>query len=92
MTATGIEQVFLRHNAGRHFVVLQYRLRKDKEVHNLFVSCFLVELADTWFLITAGHWLKHEETGLERFLADGYRIDKVFRGCLRGSYRIAPAL
>lgn len=78
MTATGIEQVFLHHNAGRHFVVLQYRLRKDKEVHNLFVSCFLVELAGTWFLITAGHWLKHEETGLERFLADGYRIDKVF--------------
>lgn len=78
MTATGIEDIFLRHNAGRHFVALQYRLRKDKAVHNLFASCFLLELAGTWFLITAGHWLKHEETGLERLLAAGYRIDKVF--------------
>lgn len=77
MTATGIEEVFLRHNAGRHFVALTYRLRKDREVHNTFASCFLVELAGDWFLLTAGHWLKHEETGLERLLAAGYRIDKI---------------
>lgn len=30
------------------------------------------------FLLTSGHWLKHEETGVERLLAAGYRIDKVF--------------
>ena len=78
MTATGIEETFLRHNAGRHFVALTYRLRKGKEVHNLFASCFLIELAGTWFLVTAGHWLKHEEKGLERQLVAGYSIDKVF--------------
>jgi hypothetical protein len=77
VTATGIEEVFLRHNAGRHFVALTYRLRKDREVHNTFASCFLVELAGDWFLLTAGHWLKHEETGLERLPAAGYRIDKI---------------
>ena len=77
MTVTGIEEAFLRHNAGRHFVALTYRLRTDSEVHNLYTSCFVVELSGHWFLLTAGHWLKHEETGLERQLAAGYRIDKI---------------
>lgn len=77
MTTVGIEEVFLRHNAGRHFVALTYRLRKDKEVHNCYASGFLVELSGEWFLLTAGHWLEHEETGLKRQLAAGYRIDKI---------------
>ena len=70
MTDVGIEEVFLRHNAGRHFVALTYRLHKGKEVHNLYTSCFVVEFSDVWFLLTAGHWLKHEDAGLERLLAD----------------------
>lgn len=77
VTTVGIEEVFLRNNAGRHFVALAYRLRKDKEVHNLYTSGFLVELSGAWFLLTAGHWLEHEATGLKRQLAAGYRIDKI---------------
>lgn len=77
MVVYGIEHVFLHANAGRHFVALTYRLRRGTEVHNKHASCFLVEVAGTWFLLTAGHWIKHEEHGLERLLSDGYALDKI---------------
>lgn len=71
-----IEEVFLRLNAGRHFVALTYRLRRGNEATDGHVSCFVVELANVWFLLTAGHVIKGEN-GLERAAAEGYRLDKV---------------
>ena len=63
MTATGTEEVFLRHNAGRHFVALTYRLRKDKEVHNLHTSCFLVELSRSCSVLSPDQGF--EDTGFD---------------------------
>lgn len=76
MTFKGLEEVFLRLNAGKHFVALTYRLRRDTERHHAHVSCFVVEVADVWFLITAGHWIKGAN-GLEAAMAAGYTLEKL---------------
>lgn len=77
MAVENLEEAFLRLNAGRHFVALMYRLRRGTERHDNHVSCFVVELAGAWFLITAGHWIKKREDGLERALAAGYALERI---------------
>lgn len=70
------EHEFLQLNAGRHFVVLTFRLKRGegsaREVKDDYASCFLVDVEGWWFLMTAGHVVH----ALKKAIADGWVLRK----------------
>lgn len=75
MQHQGLSIAFMRENAGKCFVFLTYKGRapnEPQEARKLYhSSCFVVEVQEQWFLITAGHVI----AGISKALQGGAHCD-----------------
>jgi len=74
-----LADVFLLEHGGKHFVSMSFKCRRPAttEVQDN-VSCFVVQMHDVWFLVTAGHVIQEIRDGAAKgyeyhqfYLADG---------------------
>lgn len=75
MSPSDASLAFLRDTAAKHFVCLSYRATFPEvgpEVQQCFASCFVAEISDLWWLITAGHVI----TGIKQAMAQGGRVSE----------------